>query len=164
MEIDSKNWQILDVLQEDARTSLTSLARQVGLSVPSTSERVKRLEEAGVLEGYRAVVPPRKAGYTVTALAGITTLQPDKARLLKLLQQKPEVLECLHVTGQDSYVMKVIARDIEHLEAFVGSINHLGETRTSIVMSVPIPARAVRAPAGLADQRVAGAVSTAGGA
>lgn len=148
MEIDSKNWQILDVLQEDARTSLTALSRQVGLSVPSTSERVKRLEEAGVIEGYRAVVPPRKAGYTVTALIGINTLQPDKARLLKLLKSKTEVLECFHVTGQDSYVLKVVARDIEHLEAFVGSINHLGETRTSIVMSVPIAARAVAAPEG----------------
>ncbi|SCX61796.1 Lrp/AsnC family transcriptional regulator [Variovorax sp. EL159] len=154
MEIDPKNWQILDVLQEDARTSLTSLSRQVGLSVPSTSERVKRLEEAGVIEGYRAVVPPRKAGYTVTALIGIHTLQPEKARLIKLLKGKSEVLECFHVTGQDSYVLRVIARDIEHLEDFVGSINHLGETRTSIVMSVPIPARAVEAPdraAGAAD-------------
>ncbi|QFZ84341.1 winged helix-turn-helix transcriptional regulator [Variovorax paradoxus] len=148
MEIDAKNWQILDALQQDARTSLTALARQVALSVPSTSERVKRLEEAGVIEGYRAVVPPRKAGYTVTALVGITTAQPEKARLLKLLDGRREVLECFHVTGQDSYVLKVVARDIEHLESFVSSINHLGETRTSIVMSVPIAARAVAAPAG----------------
>jgi Lrp/AsnC family leucine-responsive transcriptional regulator len=146
MEIDSKNWQILEVLQADARTSLTALARQVGLSVPSTSERVKRLEEAGVLAGYRAVVPPRKVGYGVMALVGITTPQPDKARLLKLLEGKSEVLECLHVTGQDSYVLKVITHDIGHLEAFVSSINHLGETRTSIVMSESIPARAVAAP------------------
>ncbi len=153
MEIDSKNWQILDVLQADARTSLTALSKAVGLSVPSTSERVKRLEEAGVLAGYRAVVPPREVGYTVTALVGITTAQPDKARLLKLLKGKSEVLECLHVTGQDSYVLKVIARDIEHLEAFVSSINHLGETRTSIVMSVPIAARAVGAPERLLSQR-----------
>lgn len=155
MEIDSKNWQILDVLQVDARTSLTALSKQVGLSVPSTAERVKRLEDAGVLDGYRAVVPPRKAGYTVTALVGITTAQPDKARLLKLLAGKTEVLECLHVTGQDSYVLKVVARDIEHLEAFVSGINHLGETRTSIVMSVPIPARAVAAPAGTAELKPA---------
>jgi len=146
MEIDSKNWQILEVLQADARTSLTALARQVGLSVPSTSERMKRLEEAGVLAGYRAVVPPRNVGYTVMALVGITTPQPEKARLLKLLEGRREVLECFHVTGQDSYVLKVVARDIEHLEAFVSSINHLGETRTSIVMSVPIPARPITAP------------------
>lgn len=146
MEIDAKNWQILDALQHDARISLTALARQVGLSLPSTSERVKRLEESGVIEGYRAVVPPREAGYTVTALVGITVLQPEKARLLTLLAGKREVLECLHVTGQDSYVLKVVARDIEHLEAFVGGINHLGETRTSIVMSTQIALRAVAAP------------------
>ena len=146
MEIDSKNWQILEVLQADARTSLTALARQVGLSVPSTSERVKRLEEAGVLAGYGAVVPPPLVGYWVRGLVAIPTPQPDKARLLKLLEGRREVLECFHVTGQDSYVLKVAARDIEHLEAFVSSINHLGETRTSIVMSVPIPARPIAAP------------------
>jgi Lrp/AsnC family leucine-responsive transcriptional regulator len=146
MELDDKHWKILGLLQEDARISLTTLARRVGLSVPATSERMKRLEELGVVVAYRALVSPQKVGYTVTALIGITTPQPDKARLLKLLNSKSEVLECFHVTGQDSFVLKVVARDIGHLETFVASINHLGETRTSIVMPVPIPARAIAAP------------------
>ena len=141
MEVDRKSWKILQVLQEDARISLTELANRVALSVPAVSERLKRLEESGVIAGYRAVVPPAKVGYGLMAMVGITTLQPDKARLVALLQSRAEVLECHHVTGQDSFVMKVVTEDIRHLEAFLGSINHFGETRTSIVMSSPINGR-----------------------
>ncbi len=146
MEIDHKSWKILQVLQQDARISLTELAARVALSVPAVSERLKRLEESGVIAGYRAIVPPAKVGYSLMAIVGITTLQPEKARLIALLQDRPEVLECHHVTGQDSFLMKVVARDIGHLESFLASINHLGETRTSIVMSSPIPERALQPP------------------
>ncbi|GAB3257153.1 Lrp/AsnC family transcriptional regulator [Chitinimonas naiadis] len=146
MELDGKSWKILQAIQQDGRISLTELAGQVALSVPATSERLKRLEEAGVIQGYRAIVSPERAGYGVMALVGITTGQPGKAKFIAKLESLPEVIECLHVTGQDSYVLKVITRDIRHLERFVGSINSYGETRTSIVMSEPIPLRAVAQP------------------
>ncbi|MBL8509768.1 MAG: Lrp/AsnC ligand binding domain-containing protein, partial [Chitinimonas sp.] len=77
------------------------------------------------------------------------TAQPDKARLIAQLQSMPEVLECLHVTGQDSFVLRVVTRNIRHLEQFVGSINHFGETRTSIVMSAPIALRPLAPPGGV---------------
>lgn len=146
MEIDARSWKILQAIQSDGRMSLTALAAKVALSVPATAERLKRLEEAGVITGYRAMLAPEKAGYGVMALIGITTPQPDKARLLAQLEQMPEVLECLHVTGQDSFVLRVVARDVRHLEQFVGSINRFGETRTSIVMSAPIPLRPLAPP------------------
>ncbi|MDH4654860.1 Lrp/AsnC family transcriptional regulator [Pseudomonas sp. BN606] len=146
MELDAKSWRILQVVQREGRISLTDLASKVALSLPATSERLKRLEEAGVIEAYRASVSPEKAGYQVMALIGMTTPQPEKARLITQLQTMPEVLECLHVTGQDSFILRVVTRDIRHLERFVGSINHFGETRTSIVMSAPIPLRGVEPP------------------
>ncbi|AYF86423.1 Lrp/AsnC family transcriptional regulator [Pseudomonas sp. JS3066] len=146
MELDAKSWKILQVVQREGRISLTDLASKVALSLPATSERLKRLEEAGVIEAYRASVSPEKAGYQVMALVGMTTPQPEKARLIAQLQTMPEVLECLHVTGQDSFILRVVTRDIRHLERFVGSINHFGETRTSIVMSAPIPLRGVEPP------------------
>ncbi|WP_342245958.1 Lrp/AsnC family transcriptional regulator [Pseudomonas sp. OTU5201] len=146
MELDAKSWKILQVVQREGRISLTDLASRVSLSLPATSERLKRLEEAGVIEAYRATVSPEEAGYQVMALIGMTTPQPEKARLIAQLQQMPEVLECLHVTGQDSFILRVVTRDIRHLERFVGSINHFGETRTSIVMSAPIPLRGVEPP------------------
>jgi len=147
VEIDAKSWKILQAIQDEGRISLTELANRVALSLPATSERLKRLEEFGVIEGYRACVSAEHVGYEVMALIGMTTPQPDKARLVALLQQMPEVLECLHVTGQDSFILRVVTRNIRHLERFVGSINHFGETRTSIVMSAPIPLRPLQPPA-----------------
>ncbi|MDN3576491.1 Lrp/AsnC family transcriptional regulator [Chitinimonas viridis] len=148
MEIDGKSWKILQAIQADGRISLTELAAKVALSVPAASERLKRLEEAGVVWGYRALVSAEAVGYDVMALVGMTTAQPDKARLIAQLQSMPEVLECLHVTGQDSFILRVVTRNIRHLEQFVGSINHFGETRTSIVMSAPIALRPLAPPGG----------------
>ncbi|MFZ6654110.1 Lrp/AsnC family transcriptional regulator [Undibacterium sp. TJN19] len=143
MDIDAKAWKILAALQRDARISLKSLADETGLSLPATSERVKRLEEAGIIKGYRAEINAEALGLQVQAVVGITVPQPQKASLIAHLKSLPEVMECLHVTGQDSFLLRVVCRDIRHLESFVGNINHYGETRTSIVMSAPIPLRAI---------------------
>lgn len=146
IHIDSISWKILNELQRNCRVSLKALSTVAGLSMPATSERLKRLEEAGVIDGYRAQVRPESVGYGVESVIGMTALEPDKSRLIELLKTMPEVIECLHVTGQDSYLLRVVSRDIKHLEAFVGSINRYGETRTSIVMSQPIQRRSVSDP------------------
>ena len=146
MELDAKAWKILAAIQRDARLSLKALADEAGLSLPATSERLKKLEDAGIIDGYRAQVNPESIGYDVLAVIGITTPQPDKARLIEQLARMPEVLECLHVTGQDSFLLRVVTQNIRHLERFVGQINHYGETRTSIVMSAPIPLRPLAPP------------------
>lgn len=148
MELDARAWKILAAVQRDGRISLKALAAEAGLSLPAVSERLKRLEEAGVVTGYHAEVNVAALGYGVLAMIAMTTPQADKARLLALLRTLPEVTECLHVTGQDSYLLRIVARDIAHLEQLVGTINHYGETRTSIVMSVPIPLRPVAPPQG----------------
>ncbi|BBB58984.1 AsnC family transcriptional regulator [Undibacterium sp. KW1] len=143
MDIDAKAWKILAALQRDARISLKALADETGLSLPATSERVKRLEEAGIIKAYRAELNAEALGLQVQAVIGITVPQPQKASLITLLKSLPEVLECLHVTGQNSFLLRVATRDLRHLESFVGNINHYGETRTSIIMSAPIPLRAL---------------------
>lgn len=146
MELDAKAWKIIAAVQRDARMPLKMLAAEAGLSLPATSERLKRLEEVGIIDAYRAMILPETVGYSVSAVIGITTPQQDKARLISLLKDMPEVLECLHVTGQDSFLLRVVTTNIRHLERFVGQINHYGETRTAIVMSAPIPLRAVSPP------------------
>lgn len=146
MKIDPVSWQILQTVQRDGRISIKALAAEVGLSVPATSERLKRLEESGVIEGYKANISPLSVGYSVMAIIGMTCPQPDKAHLIRALEAMPEVLECLHVTGQDSYLIRMVARDLQHLESFVGSINRYGETRTSIVLSQPIDLRPINPP------------------
>lgn len=148
MKIDALSWRLLAAVQQDGRQSLRSLAEAVGLSVPATSERLKRLEEAGVIQGYRAVVSPEALGLGVMAMVGITALKPRKDALIEALEAMPEVLECLHVTGDTSYLLRVVTADLADLESFVGRINHFGETRTSIVMSHPIRLRGVGLSAG----------------
>ncbi|WP_445432954.1 Lrp/AsnC family transcriptional regulator [Burkholderia cenocepacia] len=144
--MDDLDWKVVTLLQANGRISYTELARQVHLSVPAVTERVKRLEAAGVIEGYTARINPAAAGYPVSALIGITVPQPAKAKFLRLLETIPEVVECHHVTGADSYMMRLAAISMTHLEQLIERINLYGETRTSIVMSTPLPARGLARP------------------
>ncbi len=146
LQLDTKAWALLMALQDDGRAPLKTLAVAAGLSVPATVERIKRLKEAGVVRAVGAELDPTLAGYLVRAIVGITVQQPGKKAFLDKLRSAPEVLECHHVAGADSYVMTVIARSLADLERFLASINGYGETRTSIVFSTPIARRGLVAP------------------
>lgn len=142
--LDEKSWRIIEALQEDARASLKTLADIAGLSVPATAERIKKMEEAGIIRGYHADIAPEALGYGIKAVVAITTQHPYKDKFIEVLRAKPQVLECLHVTGSDSCVFTVVAKSVVDLEQFLASINQYGETRTSIVMSSQIPRRGVQ--------------------
>ncbi|WP_194946264.1 Lrp/AsnC family transcriptional regulator [Pseudomonas aeruginosa] len=146
IELDGVSWRLLDALQRDGRASLKVLTEATGLSVAATAERLKRLQDAGVVRGIAAGVDPAQAGYPVKAIVGITAAQPGKKALLQKLRSSPEVLECHHVAGADSYLMTVVATSLADLERFVGTINGYGETRTSIVFSTPIERRGLVRP------------------
>lgn len=145
-ELDTKAWALLTVLQADGRAPLKTLAMAAGLSVPATVERLKRLKEAGVVRSVSAELAPALSGYPVSAIIGITVAQPGKKAFIEKLRQAPEVLECQHVAGADSYVINVVARSLPDLERFISTINGYGETRTSIVFSTPIPRRGLVPP------------------
>lgn len=146
MELDDKAWRLMAALQADARAPLKTLAEATGLSVPATLERLRRLEEAGVVRGYHADISPQAVGYGVRAMVGIHAPQPGKQALLDKLAASPQVLECHHVAGNDSYMMLVVAADLPDLERFLAGINAWGETRTSIIFSTPIERRGVQRP------------------
>jgi Lrp/AsnC family leucine-responsive transcriptional regulator len=146
LQLDTKAWALLLALQEDGRAPLKALALAAGLSVPATVERLKRLKDAGVVRTVGAELDPTRAGYPVRAIIGITVQQPGKRAFLDKLRRAPEVLECHHVAGGDSYILTVVSRSLEQLERFLASINGYGETRTSIVFSTPIPRRGLVAP------------------
>lgn len=146
IELDTKAWRLIQALQTDARQALKTLAEATGLSIPATVERLRRLEDAGVIRGFHAEIDPKAAGYSVRAIVGINAPQPGKRALLNKLKQSPRVIECHHVSGADSYVMTVLATDLQDLEAFLAEINGYGETRTSIVFSTPIERRVVVPP------------------
>lgn len=143
IQLDDKAWRLIKALQTDGRQPLKALAQAANLSLPATAERLKRLEETGVISGVHAEVSAAAVGYGVRAIIGINVPQPGKRQLIDKLTQMPEVLECHHVSGADSYLMTVVATDLQHLEALIASINVYGETRTSIVFSTPLPRRGV---------------------
>lgn len=146
LQLDPKAWALLNALQADGRAPLKTLAEAAGLSVPATVERLKRLKDAGVVRSVGAELDPALAGYPVRAIVSITVQQPGKQAFIDKLRRAPEVLECHHVAGADSYVMTVVASSLSDLEQFLSSINGYGETRTSIVFSTPIPRRGLVAP------------------
>ncbi len=148
-ELDPRAWALLQALQADGRAPLKTLAQACGLSLAATAERLKRLQESGVLRRVAAELDPARVGYGVKALVGITAPQPGKQALLKVLRAAPEVLECHHVAGADSYQLTVVASDLPALEAFLARINGFGETRTAIVFSTPIERRALVPPGSL---------------
>lgn len=146
LQLDPKAWALLMALQEDGRAPLKTLAQAAGLSVPATVERLKRLKESGVVRSVSADLDPALAGYPVRAIVGITVQQPGKKAFIDKLKRAPEVLECHHVAGADSYIVTVVCQSLEKLERFLASINGYGETRTSIVFSTPVPRRGLVAP------------------
>ncbi|GAA4740623.1 Lrp/AsnC family transcriptional regulator [Amnibacterium soli] len=137
---------ILAVLQQDGRRSMAELARDVRMSASAVAERVRRLEEAGVIRGYRAEVDPEALGYAV--LAHLRLRYPSSAYgpLHALLADIPEVLEAHHVTGDDCFVLKVVATSMRDLERITGRIGALGSVTTSVAYSSPIVARPVVPP------------------
>lgn len=133
--LDKIGWKILNELQLNARLPLTELGRRVGLSTPAVGERVRRLEEAGIIVGYRAQVDHAKAGYPMLAFIRISVVGDFLSRITKVSREVPEVLECHRVTGSDSFVIKAIAGSIEELEKVIDRFTPYVATTTAIVLS-----------------------------
>ncbi|MEV6955271.1 Lrp/AsnC family transcriptional regulator [Streptomyces sp. NPDC051183] len=138
---DATDWRILAVLQEDGRASFTELARAVSMSASAVTERVRRLEELGIITGYTAVVDREKLGKTILALVRLRYPHGNYKPFHDFLDVTPEILEAHHVTGDDCFVLKVTARSMAHLEEITGRIAGLGPVTTSIVYSSPLPRR-----------------------
>ncbi|MEU1179877.1 Lrp/AsnC family transcriptional regulator [Streptomyces sp. NPDC005820] len=140
---DAVDWHILDVLQRDGRASFADLARAVSMSPSAVTERVRRLEEAGIINGYAAVVDPEKVGLTILAFVRLRYPNGNYKPFHDLVDAMPEILEAHHVTGDDCFVIKVAARSMRHLEEVSGRIGGLGSVTTSVVYSSPLPRRPV---------------------
>ncbi|MEU9804137.1 Lrp/AsnC family transcriptional regulator [Streptomyces sp. NPDC051000] len=138
---DATDWRILAALQENGRAGFAELARAVSMSASAVTERVRRLEEAGVITGYTAVVDPEKLGKPVLALVRLRYPHGNYKPFNDLLEATPDILEAHHVTGADCFVLKVAARSMRHLEEITGRISGLGSVTTSIVYSSPLSRR-----------------------
>jgi Lrp/AsnC family leucine-responsive transcriptional regulator len=139
--LDATDWRLLEALQRDGRASYAELARAVAMSPSAVTERVRRLEEAGVITGYTAVVDHERIGLPVLALVRLRYPTGNYRPFHDLLASTPEVLEAHHVTGEDCFVLKVAARSMRHLEEVTGRIAGLGSVTTSVVYSSPLGRR-----------------------
>lgn len=138
---DATDWRILEALQRNGRMSYVDLAAAVAMSPSAVTERVRRLEEAGVIAGYTATVDPELLGLHVLAFVRLRYPSGSYQPLHKLLDETPEILEAHHVTGEDCFVLKVVARSMRHLEEVTGRLGSLGPVTSNIVYSSPLPRR-----------------------
>lgn len=144
--LDVTDWSLVEALQEDGRVSWAELGRRVNLSPPAVAERVRRLEEQGVIRGYHADVDLARLGLPMQAMIRVATANSAEwTRHGERLRDIPEVLECYRVTGADSYIVRVAVRSMAHLEELLTRVapTH-GDTITAMVLSTPVPSKPVR--------------------
>ncbi|MBR5322081.1 MAG: Lrp/AsnC family transcriptional regulator [Clostridia bacterium] len=139
--MDKIDKMILSMLQKNARTPLKVLAEKVFLSSPAVSSRIKRLENDGVITGYRAEVDPAKLGCFITAFINIAMDVEKRKTFYEFAEKCPNVLECNFITGDYSLLLKVVFPTTLELDVFVGEIQKFGKTQTTIVFSTPIKSR-----------------------
>jgi Lrp/AsnC family transcriptional regulator, leucine-responsive regulatory protein len=139
--LDETGWQILEHLQESGRMTFAELGRRVGLTLPAVAERVRRMEDAGIITGFRAEINPARIGLPIAAFIRISIVGDVFARIAKAVRDMPEVLECHRGTGADSFTLKVAVESVQHLERLIDKLTPFGTTSTSIILSTLVKNR-----------------------
>ncbi|WP_372669746.1 Lrp/AsnC family transcriptional regulator [Amycolatopsis kentuckyensis] len=143
MDLDDVDWQLLELLQEDGRLSFSELGRRVSLSGSAVTERVRRLEERGVITGYAARVDTSKLGLPIEALVRARVRSLDTPRFRTAVLPLPQVVAADHITGDECWILRVLCRNTAELESLVEKVQRYGETTTSLVLSSPLRSRPV---------------------
>lgn len=144
IKLDKLNWSILAALQQNARTSLAGIGRSIGLTPPAVAERVKRMEDLGVIEGYWTAVSHTRVGYQLKAIITVRAFMGKLKPFLERVRTLEEVVNCYRITGNENIIMEVVFRDQFHLEKFIDQLIQYGETRTHIILSEVISNAPVR--------------------
>ena len=146
VDLDGVNLRLLTVLSAEPRITMSALARRVSMSAPSVTERVRRMEEANIITGFRVEVDPTALGLPVSAYVRIKPGPGQLPKLIKVVSSQPQVSECHRITGEDCLLVKVHAPTIEQLENVLDELLLYGQTTTSIVVSSPVPPRNLPLP------------------
>ncbi len=141
--LDATDAALLRALSQDARLTRAELARRVGLSPPSVGERVRRLEDLGVITGYHAAIDPARIGLPLTLLIRARPASGQMARMIEVIRETPQVVRCDRVSGEDCFVAWAHVRDVAEMEAVIDRIAPFGATNTAIVQSAPVEPRTV---------------------
>ncbi|WP_452596490.1 Lrp/AsnC family transcriptional regulator [Pontimicrobium sp. MEBiC01747] len=135
MSIDTLNWKILKCLQQNARLSNAEIGRQVGITSPAVSERIKKMEDLGIIESYNTFISSLEAGYQLKAIITLRAFMGMLKPFLEKVKTYDEVINCYRITGNENIVMEVVLKNQKHLESFIDELIVYGETKTQIVLS-----------------------------
>lgn len=144
IKLDKLHWSILSALQQNARVSLAGIGRKIGLTPPAVADRVKRLEDLGVIEGYWTSISHTKVGYQLKAIITLRAFMGKLKPFLERVKTLDEVINCYRITGNENIIMEVVLRDQFHLEKFIDQLIQYGETRTHIILSEVISNAPIR--------------------
>jgi Lrp/AsnC family leucine-responsive transcriptional regulator len=144
--LDDRNRKLLAALLKDPRSPVATLARKVGLSAPAVRERLLRLEEAGVIKGWRVELDAAALGYPISVMVRVRPMPGQLPKIAKLAQSLPQVTECHRITGEDCFLMRVHLRALDELDTLLDRFLAFGQTTTSIVQSSPVPPRSLPLP------------------
>ncbi|HSC04014.1 MAG TPA: Lrp/AsnC family transcriptional regulator [Solirubrobacteraceae bacterium] len=139
--LDATDRRIIGELAKNGRMPFAELGRRVSLSSPAVTERVRRLEQLGVITGYRAEIDPRALGYALTAIVRVKPAVRQLSKIAELAADIPQIEECMRITGEDCFYMKLHLGSIEELPSVLDRFLLYGETTTSIVNATPVPRR-----------------------
>lgn len=135
MELDKLDWRILEILQDNARITNTELGKQVGLSQPAITARIRQLEEQGVIESYTARINHRLVGRDISAFIRIRSSHAQIAQCLSAFEAIPEVVEAHRITGEDCFVVRIVVAHMAQLETTIDALARFGPVTTSIVLA-----------------------------
>ena len=144
MKLDILNTKILKCLQDNARMSNAEIGRQVGITSPAVSERIKKMEDLGVIEGYKATVSPYEIGYQLKAIITLRAFMGKLKPFLDKVKTYDEVVNCYRITGDENIVMEVVLKNNKHLETFIDQLISYGESKTQIVLSRVIKQKEIK--------------------
>jgi Lrp/AsnC family leucine-responsive transcriptional regulator len=140
--LDQRNLELIQLLQNNPRMPITELARHIGMSSPAVRERLTRLEETGVIRGFRLDLDPKLLGFPVTLIVRVRPMPGQLTKIAELARLVPEVAECHRITGEDCFIMKIYLDDLANLDRVLDRFLVFGQTTTSVVQSSPVPSRA----------------------
>ncbi len=137
--MDSIDREILKLLEHNGRIAVKEISQQINLSSPAVSERIKRLEENGIIKGYQALLSYEKLGYNIRAIINITMDVTNYQSFYQFASEESGIIECYHVTGSYRMSVKVAVSNVAELEILVNKIQAFGSTNTQIILSSPFP-------------------------
>jgi len=142
--VDRIGMKILQELQMNARSTYSEIGKRVGLSSPAVADRIYKMEESGIINGYHADINPDIFGHRIMAFITLTT-QPERyQKIYSFAEKEKEIVECHHISGNESLIMKIVSASISHLESMVEKLSKFGETKSTIILSSPIQKKVMK--------------------